>query len=380
MDPLGHQVWECWGGALQLPDGAARDAARYLYKSRLLTGVRIMAKFWEFDRDKERYRRLTVDRAEIARSLGLKVQLSIDWHNTATGPSDYHKSRHFPANVPNAVASMLRDVEPDEVEVCNEPYYLKGSKAMEMKQYLGLFNQFAEGARRANWDGLIIATQDYPGDHPEGRDNGNFKYDSWIWHGNWDNCAESRHSWVLEPRSTDPQIFYEQILKSLDNPRRWAVGWHWPVWENEHSPLGRQVHINTDLGARMCLASWNAYSFKRCPWAFLTMGGTLRDFGTDGSWGMHTDLINDRGEFSLGCKALMRKAGVSVPDNIEPDPVPDPDPDPTPAPPDSMAGEAEISNAITALVDAQMRWGKPGGKRKARLARRLIKKAINARY
>jgi len=317
--PLGHRLIEGgWAGALLL-DGAARESADNLYQN-LLEGCRIMAKPWEYKHRPQRYASHTMARVRRARDLGVKIQLSIDIHNSADNQGGYHDKREIPNNLKGVVKAIIQEIDPDELEVINEPYYCKSAgpgnlpKKLRMEDYLHFFNVYADAARQANWHGLICAWQDNT-DLP-----GNFRAGSWIWHGEWDDCAEVRHDFVLDQRSEDPDIFEQQIKDAMDNPRRFAVGWRWPIYQNEHSSLGRQVHINSSLGARMCQASWNAYSAERCPWGFLTVGGSP-GFG-GGSWGMHTDLIDDRGEYSLGCKALMSKAGVEVPENGNPPPDP----------------------------------------------------------
>jgi hypothetical protein len=320
--PLGPRLIEGgWGAGLILPPGPAKEAADYLYP-RLFDGARIMAKPWEYVHNRQRFETHTMARVRAARDLGIKIQLSIDIHNSADDRGGYHNRREIPAQFQRVVKEIILLIDPDEIEVINEPYASTNhpgpgnyGRRLNIKQYKDdFFNVYAEAARQANWRGLFCAWQDHTDQTRRPPTPGNFRDDSWIWHGEWTQCAEVQHDFVLDTRSTDPQEFYNQILAKMDNPRQWAVGWRYGLFQNEHSSVGRQVHINSQLGADMCEASWNAHRDIKCAWGFLTVGGYTPDFGNEGGWGMNTDLINDKGEFSLGCQRLMQLAGVDIPD------------------------------------------------------------------
>ena len=328
--PLGHRLIEGGWGASLLLDGAAGEASDYLH-THLFDGVRVMAKPWEYVHNRARFDSHTMARVRVAKALGVKIQLSIDIHNSADNQGGYHNKRQIPSNFARVLKEIILEIGPDSIEVINEPYALTDQagpgdygRRLTIGQYKNdFFNVYAEAAQQANWNGLFLAWQDHTDQSRHPPTPGNFRNDSWIWHGEWDDCAEVLHDFVLDARSTDPVLFYQQIKDKMDNPRRWAVGWRWPIFQNEHSSVGRQVHINTNLGARMCEASWSAYKSEKCPWGFLTIGGGTPDFGGEGGWGMHTDLINNRGEFSLGCQKLMQLARVEIPDV---DPVDPPNP------------------------------------------------------
>ena len=58
----------------------------------------------------------------------------------------------------------------------------------------------------------------------------------------------------------------------------------------------------------MCIRD-SFFDTKRVPVGWLTMGGSNPDFGGEGGWGMHTQLVNSLGEVSLSGQELLRFLG-----------------------------------------------------------------------
>ena len=180
----GFQIWEVWGDALLLPkDSAAWGACKHLYKH-CIHGVRIMAKFEEYVNNGERFEELTLGKVMVARELGLKVMLCIDWHNVTHDSAGYHTSRWFPKDIPKCVEAMVELIGPDVVQVANEPYYLKKGKDLTTAQYADYVYQYVEGLKKARWQGLLVAEQTRAGEQVA---------KGWEWHVEWDYCAEGKH-------------------------------------------------------------------------------------------------------------------------------------------------------------------------------------------
>lgn len=342
----GFDVYIVWAGALLLdPDTPAGAMARWMFRSGAVDGVRIMAKFVEYDNDPARYQRMTLEMVRIARSYGLKIMLSIDWHNVATRMNEYHLSRYFPRNVRNTVRKIMQDVEPDELEVSNEPFHIQSpTPDMTQEQYAGHVYEYIRGARDAEFNGTILGYQG-PADtigkswiwrvgvNPNGHTEPGMTVEEWP----WNKIGESKHHepGVLHRLHTAAMV--RDALESnpwaqANQPRGWQ---HW-IWHSEMSPLGRGIHINSEEGAKAVTTALEFFKFQDTPFAFLEMGGWNEDWGNSspGGWNMHTDLIDDQGRLSKGAKALLEFRGISKP--WGPGDIPDPDPDPIPDPGDDM--------------------------------------------
>lgn len=386
LRPLGFGLWDCWGRALTLERGSRVDrVAGHVYED-IFDGVRLMGKFIEYDQHPGRWRQMTVEPARRARELGLKVQLSIDWHNIATGPNDYHKSRYFPQDERGTVAAMLDEIKPDQLEVCNEPYHLRGPGDMTTAQYAEHVYTFVRGAKDARFDGLIIATQT----------RGAGSTAAWEWHVqknpgfeealivDYDGrLAESKH----EPPSvlhhlTSPEEYAEALRPRPDpndpeaHPYYWqrpgAKGWRFSVFINELSSVGTEVHINSETGARMVRETLKFFKEINSPFCFLHVGGLSPHFGAapneGGGWNMNTELINDEGVLSEGVKEMYRFLGKQLPDVGEPD---------EPDQPGGGSGIAAIKKAKKSLDKSVEIWGSTAGAAKARQARRRINRALD---
>lgn len=311
--PLGHSKGEGWAGALILPPGAGRDSAFWLYDSEVIGWVRFMAKFKEFYEDPARYLRYTIGKLREARELGLGVVLTLDWHETAAGPDDYHVARWFPPSVKNAVRAIVSEVQPDILEIANEPHYSRRPlEKMTIEEYAALVNQYLLGADLAGFSGRIIAdsTRDHnwPGDQSKRWERNT------TWQG---SMAEVSHSFVLDRRSTDPAVFANQILAKFWREERPWQGDFYPRMENEFSATGKQIHCNTQLAYDMTIAACGAFRQVKAPFGWLHMGGLGDEWPIPGEtpWGMSTILVKGNGDFSMVAKALADDAGVQLPEN-----------------------------------------------------------------
>lgn len=318
----GFMIYEVWADALLLPkDSPAWGAAQHLYLN-VFDGVRIMSKFEEYEKHPDRYQRYTIDKARQARVLGLEVMLCLDWHNTAGSQSGYHAYRYIPDNLSTQVAAIIRDVKPDIVQVANEPYHMKGNqKDLRTNEYANYVYQYVKGMRAAGFEGLLVCEQS--------RDDRGDLHDAWEWHVDWDYCANGKHRY---PRVLHEFKTAEAVLAEL-NGNPWAsrnrpVGYKWPIFQDEFSSCGRGIHVNSKEGAKAMRLSLEFFKRKKVPFAWLIMGGGTPDFG-GGSWRMHTDLINNRGEVSLAGQEMLKFLGKPQYDG---DPV-DPPPPPPPPPP-----------------------------------------------
>lgn len=338
--PAGFSLWECWGDALDLdPKSHAGQAARYMYEE-VFDGVRIMMKFkWFMEKTKEL--QIMNRRIARARSYGLKLHLCADWFEAADGPKSYHRRMWKPdhATMQDEVMRMCKQYEPDILEVCNEPYHLAGKRvgAYPEEEYVKDVNSFVRGARAANYKGKILAS----GTRPE---VGWKIKNGWEWHAErWEKgMLEGKHTLVLHDVLA-PWAIRDTLIGKFHQGK--AIGYQWPVYESEFSPVGRHTHINTPRGAQLALAGVKAAMEKQFPLCFLTMGGYNEDFGrskADGGWGMRTDLINSKGQLSEAAKEIAQLLGAPEfrlqDDTGPPPPPPDDDTDPV-DPPDDDGGD-----------------------------------------
>lgn len=297
--PAGFSIWEGWGDALDLePKSYPGQAARYMYEE-VIDGVRLMVKFKWLAQEPNKVENI-LKRAERARRYGCKVHLVIDWFEEATGPGTYHKRMWKPptTKMQGLVMEAIRIFDPEIIEVCNEPYYVKGGK-YSAADYVPDVTNFVIAAERANYRGKILASGS--------RESVGWKIvDGWEWHAKrWERgMLEGKHSLVLH-QLTDPNDVYDELTQYFHQGK--AIGYQWPVYESEFSGVGTETHINSSLGAELTMAGYFAAKHKKFPICYLTMGGYNKDFGKsrdDGGWGMHTDLINDSG--------LISEAGLSM--------------------------------------------------------------------
>ena len=316
--PLGFGLWECWGGFLSLPSGLARDASLW-YAEEVLHGVRLMVKFEEWETRPGRISKL-VERAELLDSMGLDLHLVIDWWNiNDVGPSLYHKTSYIPKDINAAIRGIMGTFNnPGIVEVCNEPYHKKGDKNwLSTHDYRGHVDRYVGALHRTGWDGLLVATQTH---------NHKNVAKGWEWHIRHNKCAEGRHTAVLHDYTTP--LGLAEALFPKEYPRSVGVGWHWPFWETEFSPVGRHTNINSLQGGRLMEAGIKVAKQRKFPLTLLTMGGTNESFGNE-SWGMHTDLVNTKGKFSDGARVAAAMVGVDTqhykPGRIDPEPDPAPE-------------------------------------------------------
>jgi hypothetical protein len=305
-------------------------------------GVRIMMKFkWFMEKPKEF--EVMNRRIARARSYGLKLHLCADWFEAASGPNSYHKGMWKPdhATMQDEIMRMCKQYQPDILEVCNEPYHLAGKKvgAYPEEEYVKDVTTFVRGARAANYKGEILASGTRP-------DVGWSIKKGWEWHADrWERgMLEGKHTLVLHGAVT-PEMVRDELIGKFHEGR--AIGYQWPIYESEFSPVGRHTHIDTPQGAKLALAGVKAAMEKQFPLCFLTMGGYNENFGrskADGGWGMHSDLINSKGQLSEAAKEIAKLLGAPTfhlqDDTGPPPPPPDDNTDPV-DPPDDGGGEVD---------------------------------------
>jgi hypothetical protein len=81
------------------------------------------------------------------------------------------------------------------------------------------------------------------------------------------------------------------------------IGANWPVFHDEVSPVGKEVHINTPLGADMTSWLLGYFKAKKMPLTWLSLGGGNPWWGAPPSqtgWSINTDIINSLGQLSKG--------------------------------------------------------------------------------
>jgi hypothetical protein len=337
--PAGFSLWECWGDALDLdPESPPGQAARYMYKE-VFDGVRLMMKFKWFMNGGEQLAKM-MHRIERARYYGLKIHLVADWFDESTGPNTYHAKMWKPDHktMQKEVEKMCRVFKPAILEVCNEPYHIHGKRVGHYPEgeYVKDVSAFVRGARKAKFQGKILASGT--------RKEVGWKITKgWEWHAErWEKgMLEGKHSLVLHEAMDEEDIIEGLTGKFYEGK---AIGYQWPIYESEFSPVARHTHIDTHHGAKLAVAGVKAAMEKQFPLCFLTMGGYNDDFGrskADGGWGMHTDLINNRGELSKAARAIAEEMGapefVLQDDTDPPPPPPDDDTDPI-DPPDDGGG------------------------------------------
>ena len=321
--PAGFSLRECWGGALDFDPSSPRgQAAAYMYKY-VFDGVRIMIKFEEWATMPQAVSVIR-HRIERARLYGMDIHLVIDWFKVATGPGSYHKGMWKPSRheMTRMVAGMIDEFDPDIVEVCNEPYYVKGGK-YTAKQYVKDVTDYVTAAEDANFKGKILASG------PRQEVGWKIK-DGWEWHAKrWERgMLEGKHTLVLHNLKYPAEVA-TALTENFHNGK--AIGYQWPVYESEYSGVGRTYSTDTIKGADMTMAGYYAAVNKRFPLCYLTMGGNWDGFGnpSPSGWGMQTDLINKHGKLSKTAKALAEAEGAPPfePNGGNGGPPPDPDRD-----------------------------------------------------
>ena len=375
--PLGYSIGEVWGEFLTLSPGPGRDSAWWLGRH-VIDWVRIMAKVEEYYEHPDRFEQLTLEKMAVAEDLGLKVLLCIDNHNIATKKGEYHLRRYSaPDPIRVVVKKILRETGlPWGLEVDNEAWYVKGRKGLTTLAYRDLVAEYAEGADDAGFKQRLWASQS--GDKNPWRDGSKDWDHYWEKTVAWQHdCAEVRHSWVLDHRPTNPERFEEEILDSFHNPHRppdkaWK-GWEYAIAENEFSSTGKQVHCDSPLGFHMTRAATHAFRELRSPFGWLTMGGWQDEWPEPNhqGWGMSTHLTRSDGAFSQVAEALAADKGVELPDSPSP-PPPGPDPDPDPSTP----GMDELLTAQKKLAKAIDLWPTSKAQRRAEAAIGHIQNAI----
>ena len=379
MRLLGFEVGEVWGHALNLPENSpAWPNIEHCYRH-VIDHWRGMVKLEEWYRRgygeaKDKF----LARLHRARSLGLKVVFCLDWHNSwlkmDPNPNNYHKYTWFPPGpLPRAVRDVLLEVQPDVFQVANEPY---AKTNLGTKEYAERVYDYVRGAREAGFKGLILANQT--------DDSRGHVADGWEWHVGhnpedpgtmiveWQHgLAEGKHR---HPRVLHGLTSVAGVRAALESNawagRRIPKGWRHLVWHDEVSFPGKEIHINTPLGAEVMLEGLHFFRQKKVPLTFLTMGGSTDNWGADGDsgWGMNTSLINRHGELSMGCKALYDFKGVPYPDGTPPiDP---------PEPPGNGGGIKKIKSAKKVLDRSVEDWGSRDSYDDARLADKRVNKAL----
>jgi hypothetical protein len=303
-NPYGFELWETWANALGWESSKRKDTAFWLYRN-AIHGVRMMVKFTDYINQDDMYVEL-LRRHAIAKSLGLKTLLVIDWFNRATNRQTYHRNTIFPPDIPKAVRDIVRDFEPDKVEVCNEPYYCKNkSQRVGIAEYRDKVGEYLEGLDRARFLGEVFAHQSgsefkkYPNESP---------YDGWE-HEHWwpHGMVEGKHSAILHRHATLEQLI-QAVGGSWHNGK--AVGWKHPIFETELSVNGNVTKDYDIQGFNMNSAFVKWAKSKKLPFAYLIMGG---DSG-GGEWGMWTRLVDEHGDITQGALGVLDAMGIEYED------------------------------------------------------------------
>lgn len=315
--PLGFQTGECWGGILEHPPTTpAAQAAKYLYQNGGRNGrpmvARLMVKFEEIETAPDRHAR-AASRVSRATEYGCPVMLCVDWHNICDAKATYHKYQYWPTrqSVAKHVRDLLREFRPYALEVANEYYYLKGTQDMRVKDYTKRVMEYVEGAEMANWDGLLVASNK----HDEGRDR---PQDLWMWHVPWTNCAESFHRLILSGGPSTAEALERELDSYAYVERGKAIGWQWPLYITETSPVNNTADINTDEGAKMMMTMLEHHDRFNLPLVMLAMAGDqyAEDYER-GAWGMKTWFVDKRGDLSFGAQAWLDYVGAAQPPEFD---------------------------------------------------------------
>jgi hypothetical protein len=378
--PLGFDVGFCWSDSMRVdPLSAAGQAVKFVAQHGNVNGkpmtMRAMVKLIEIETDPQRHARTM---AEIARAqfYGCPIQLCVDIFNSADSRGEYHKFRYEPVHgYADHVARLLREIRPAQLEVANEPWYTRGQADLRMREYRDIVFEYAEGAARANWKGLLIASTrlDRPKDKVE---------DLWVWDVPWDHCAEAHHRLILNGPASP-----EELADKIDDVD-WlgregvpdtAVGWIWPVYTNETSFGNTNVDNNSRDGGAMARITLDFYEHHQTPLVLLTMSGTFDPEGGPGEWGMRSWFVDRHGNLSWAAEEMLQFVGAPSPPLIQPDPEPEPDPEPGPRIPGRGRGIGKIRKAQARLALAESRWYADGGPTQARTAIKLIEEALGRR-
>ena len=333
--PIGFHLSECWGDWLGLPRGTPLWKKVKKLAEDTLDGVRLMIKFEIVEQKPALYQKF-LDRVILAKDLGLDVHVCTDWHNLAGGPGSYHESLWFPATANKMrkdCEKILKDTDPWCFQVCNEPFYRQsGNPRLLEAEYAGYVKDHIIGMKDAGWEGLLLADIPYLKTYSNGQVRN--PDDSWVWMTDstnpknvpvmtWDWCAESSHGWIFGPGPYNPGtrtscMVHEMTslawLQQVANGAWWfkanpnRIGANWPVFHDEVSPVGKEVHINTPLGADMTSWLLSHFKAKRTPITWLSLGGGNPWWGAPPSqtgWSINTDIINSLGQLSLGGKEVV---------------------------------------------------------------------------
>lgn len=382
--PLGFEIGECWGSALALdPATRAGEAVRYVYQHGGWNGrpmrARLMVKTEEIERSPKDHA-LAMSKIERAREYGCKILLVLDGFNTCRRRADYHRYFYDPARGWAATArDVLREVEPDQIEVVNEYWYTKGGSDIRAARYKQIVYEVAEGAAQANWKGTLVASNHID----EGKDT---PHDLWVWDVPWDDCAESEHTLILEGPGTAAAL-RERLMETAWAQRGRAIGWIWPIYVTETSFGNVNADNDSPEGAAMARVMLEHYRRFKTPLVLLTMSGDYDPAAGPGEWGMRSWLVDKDGNLSAACRELLRFVGADdrwrPSGTVEP-PAPPPDEPDEPDESDEPArgtsrGRQKLERARVALDRALERWEQPGGPKQAERAVRLIEEALGRR-
>jgi len=285
-NPAGFEIYECWGEFLDTQNRMALALFEDCFD-----GVRIMAKFDEYFNQPQTFAKW-VRRAEIAKQMGKKIHLCIDWHNTATGPNDYHDYVQRPTlnKLAKAVGAIIKEFpNASIVEVANEPYYVQNAQQrITIKEYHPLVLAYIDGCSIGNHKGILLASQSSKG---KWNKPGNKVEDGWEWSdtrwqpGMW----EGLHTAVLHTHTTP-----NDLIAALTD--HWyqgkAIGYQHEIYESELAPTGKLLKTNTTAGAQMYSAVLNMARQERLPICFLTIDGRSPNFGASGNWPGAMGLVN----------------------------------------------------------------------------------------
>lgn len=386
--PLGFDIGECWGHSLTIdPATSAGEAVRYVYQNGNWHGrpmrARLMVKTEEIERSPKDHA-LAMSKIERAREYGCKVLLVLDGFNTCRRRQDYHRYFYEPVRGWAATArDILREVQPDQLEVVNEYWYTKGGADMRAARYKQIVFEVAEGAEQANWKGTLVASNhiDERLDTP---------HDLWVWDVPWDDCAESEHLMILDgPRNAqETRAQLQELPWAL---RGQAVGWIWPIYVTETSFTNVSADNDSPEGAAMARAMLEFYRQKNCPLILLTMSGEYDPLAGPGEWGMRSWLVDKDGNLSEACRELLRfvgsdpswqpSGGGSPGEEQEEESEEEEENPQDPSRPagQRQPGRRKLERARVALARAIQRWNKPGGPKQAQKAVQLIEEALGRR-
>ena len=333
-----YGIGECWGDFLKIINSEGeprllRDRLEELAVN-VLGHVRIMVKFEDVSLKGPQIIRSEIDdMVQTAQELGLYVNICTDWHNKAGGPGSYHQSLDEKvlnnySLMQDLVEAILEELQPDMLQVCNEPFYRKKSLPPLTEDLYAEYVEAHVRALKSNGDRSILLIADSPYSTPT-RD----PFKSWVFRTHkanplelsktvtWDKCAESLHVYYVGDWEK-PSAITSTMVHSLPDAKSLSFTMHscfwlrdrdncgvmFPVFHDEVSPVGKVNHINSPTGYAMTKVMLDIFTEKNIPCTWLSLGGTNpwwgQEPGTSG-WGLNTDMINSKGELSLGGIAVL---------------------------------------------------------------------------